>query len=528
MNERSAVASGERSNPYDVVDYPGHAFPDTHPARLAAIGVLRGLEPTPVAGCRVLELGCGDGANLIPMAYQLPDARFVGIDLAAAPVERGRVLASALSLPNLELRVMDILAASTALGQFDYIIAHGVYSWVPEPVREHMLALCRLLLAPNGIAFISYLAHPGAQLRDVLRQSLLQYGSNAADPAVRIARARELARAFGGKLDSPDPFQQALRREARGLEEWADGPLYHDWLAPINAPMRITDFMAQASRHGLGFLGEAEYFAMCWRHDPLLAEARAELAAAEERDILLKEQLLDELRCRRFRQTLLCHDDVVRSAPSPDRVLRLAAASRLRPVAAPQLSDASVAEFRSPHDIAVRVDHPVAKAALVHLHRDWPRAVPGDELLAAARVASGRKGPETATADAEVLGSVLLACADAAHVELSAWRPPFVLAAGERPRASAVARAQLALGHQVTTLRHGTLSIEDPVGRALLVLLDGTRTRAQLVDELARLVGAGRLPVPAATTPADDLHGQLANGLEQSLLGLAQAPLLEA
>jgi len=75
---------------YDEVPYPGLPLPQTHPSQLATLGFLHGLEPAPVERCRVLELGCGDGGNLIPMALDLPESEFVGIDLSAPAIATGR------------------------------------------------------------------------------------------------------------------------------------------------------------------------------------------------------------------------------------------------------------------------------------------------------------------------------------------------------------------------------------------------------------------------------------------------------
>src|SRR5688572_16487781 len=133
---------------YDVVEFPGHARVDTHPGRLAALGTLRGMRPAAVEQCRVLEVGCGDGANLIPMAYQLPAAHFVGIDYAATAIARAQHAANTLDLTNLELRVADLMDVTPALGDFDYIIAHGFYSWVPAHVRDRLLDVCGSQLAP--------------------------------------------------------------------------------------------------------------------------------------------------------------------------------------------------------------------------------------------------------------------------------------------------------------------------------------------------------------------------------------------
>ena len=162
-----------RADPYDVVPYPGFSYPDTHPDHLAAMAILHGLAPAPVDRCRVLEVACNEGANLIPMAYAIPKSEFIGFDLADLPVERGQQRIRALGLANIRLFQGNLLEAGAELGRFDYIIAHGIYSWVPEPVRNRLLALCHELLTPHGVAFVSYAALPGGHLRNMLREIML-------------------------------------------------------------------------------------------------------------------------------------------------------------------------------------------------------------------------------------------------------------------------------------------------------------------------------------------------------------------
>ena len=96
-------------NPYDEFLYNNCAILHTHPNRLAVMASLLGLNPAPVEQCRVLELGCGDGANLIPMAHALPKSRFLGIDLAGRPIARGQAMIKDLGLQNIVLQQMDIL-----------------------------------------------------------------------------------------------------------------------------------------------------------------------------------------------------------------------------------------------------------------------------------------------------------------------------------------------------------------------------------------------------------------------------------
>ena len=119
------------NNPYDQVSYRTFPRRQTHPDRLAAIARFFGMKPAPVTACRVLEIGCGNAANLIPLAYHLPESRFTGIDLAAAPIAAGCTMARDLGLSNIDLRVADLRELGAEMGEFDYIFAHGLYSWIP-------------------------------------------------------------------------------------------------------------------------------------------------------------------------------------------------------------------------------------------------------------------------------------------------------------------------------------------------------------------------------------------------------------
>ena len=98
---------------------------------LATLGALFGMNPARLESCRVLELGCGEGANLIPVAFQWPESEFVGIDLSAEAIRYGNDFIGRLGLRNITLRCLDIMEIDREFGSFDYIIVHGVYSWVP-------------------------------------------------------------------------------------------------------------------------------------------------------------------------------------------------------------------------------------------------------------------------------------------------------------------------------------------------------------------------------------------------------------
>jgi SAM-dependent methyltransferase len=118
----------------------------------------------------VLELGCSDGTNLISMARELPQSEFFGIDSASRAIAQGKQTIDDLSLDNVWLQQLDLMEFAANDVAFDYIIAHGVYSWVPDPVRDRILAICSECLSQNGIAYVSYNAYPGGHIRDMVRE----------------------------------------------------------------------------------------------------------------------------------------------------------------------------------------------------------------------------------------------------------------------------------------------------------------------------------------------------------------------
>src|SRR4051794_31276297 len=177
---------------YDEVRYRGQAFPQTHPDRLALLAALHGLEAADPDACGVLELGCGDGMNLVGMAAASPAMRVVGIDAAAAPLERGRMVADELGLGERVRLEAGGGRELGDLGEFDYVIAHGLWSWVPPDVREALLAAMAGALAPAGVAFLSYIALPGGNLR-LLGRDVARLGG---DPA----GAREVLAALGRQM----------------------------------------------------------------------------------------------------------------------------------------------------------------------------------------------------------------------------------------------------------------------------------------------------------------------------------------
>ena len=517
---------------YDEVPYPSALFPQTHPDRLATLAALFGLKPAPVERCRVLELGCGDGTNLIAMGFGLPQIQCYGIDLAARAIKKGNDLIAALDLKNVRLEALDLLETPEDLGEFDFVIAHGLYSWVPPEVRDRILAICGRHLAPQGVAYVSYNAYPGNHLRDLVRHVMRYHVEPFPSPAEKVKQARALIKFLAESKPEPGVWQQILRQESERIERYTDAGFFHDDLSPTNAPVYFHQFIEHASRHGLQYLAEADFTEM--QADDFGESATAALQAMERGNIVAREQYLDFLKGRAFRQTLLCRKELRREAqPQPCAVAGLFVAADVAPVRGDaQFSDDTSEDFRGPKGLVIAASHPVAKAALGQLGSFWPRPVPFHELLRGARERAGKGGERSGSdlaQDEAVLAEFLIRGYAVGLVELHAHAPGFVTEVSERPVASRMARLLGVEGGTFPTLQHVPCKFPDALSRHLLRLLDGTNSRPALVKALGDLAASGAVTLLHEGKPVQDLAEAreiLSAELEGNLRSLARLALL--
>ncbi len=445
---------------------------------------------------------------------------FLGLDAAGSAVARGREQISALGLTNVTLLHADLMDPSN-LGTYDYVIAHGVYSWVPPPVQERVLAIVSEVLAPNGVAFVSYNALPGCHVRNAMRQMMRWHVRETGEPAEEIGQARGLVR-FLAEAAPPHPVFSAILAETLDFQEnQSDAVLFHDDLAEVNEPLLFADFVERASRHRLKFLSEADYPAMAaWKAD---SPAGRFLLKVGAEDVVLEQQYLDFLIFRRFRQTLLCREDAsaVRE-PDPEALRPLYVGARTRPKSGePDVASDEPMRFASEKDGEVTTPHPLSKAAFLELGAIWPRWVRVSDLLAAARARLSAAGGRPATAEDEArLLRFLLASYGANVAHLRSAPCPFVTEISERPRASALARLQARTLTKVTNLKHETVRLEDPIVRTFIALLDGTRDRMAIASEMA---AALREKDPATAALAADVEKGIALNFDR----VSQLALLE-
>jgi SAM-dependent methyltransferase len=470
----------------------------------------------------VLELGCGDGSNALSIAQTLPDARVLGVDASPGAIERGAKLARAAGLGNVELRCAtfeqlgdmgesagnrrDYSARAPAQpitgksDEFDYIVAHGVYSWVPPQARGALLDCVKRCLAPHGIAFVSYNAYPGSYLRDMARDMLRYHVQGVSDPGERLARAQELMKTIV-EIEQPSPFARVLREQMERMLGYSDALLFHDDLAEVSTPFYFHEFVEHARARGLQFLSEADLFESQMRDVP---ESAGHLMASLPQDVVVREQYMDFFKNRMFRQTLICHEAVPLNRTLDETAIEgLWISSRARlgegaegkgeegrapgeaqPVSqGPALGeDLEARTFLTPEGFSMTTSEPLVQAAMGVLAEAWPRSVAFPALLARAREATG---PDTPSELVEArLRSVLLQAYLARIVMLSGCSPPVSGKVGERPTISPLARAQSAAGLKaLSSLLHANVRLDGELEASMLDL-DGTRTLAEVAAAL--------------------------------------------
>lgn len=489
---------------YDEMPYPSSSFSQTHPSRLAAIARLFGVPAPAIGTARVLELGCYDGGNLIPMAARLPQARFLGLDASPRQVAAGRKLIEELGLRNVEIRQQDILDFSPAEGAFDYIIAHGVYSWVPAPVREKVLAIASANLAPSGIAYISYNALPGSGIRMMLRELAFFHARGITDAAARVRRVRELLGTLAGPMAEPNLPHHALFRQEFGYVERApELYLRHDLLEEENHALYFHQFVAAAAKHRLQYLGEPSL----WEMVPTTLGPKARAALQKCERLVDLEQQMDFLRFRAFRQTLLCRENLaIQRQITAKSMGELSFQPRFRASREPvDLAPGVLAKFAREDDTNFVTTHPLIKAALAILSRTPGRAAGFGDLVAEARGVLTSTLPSAGETgrDEFALMNALMELACAGLVELHSEPMGPTGPRSERPLTSPLVRYQAANTDCVTNWVHAPIAL-DPVPRQVLIACDGQRTPEGILEAIVRLAEEGKLAVADPSVPVGD------------------------
>lgn len=465
-------------DPNEAFLYGSGAFPEAHPDRMYLAARAFGRDAVPPERARILDLGCGTGGHLAPIAARFPGATCVGLDLSAKAIEAARANAERIGA-RVTWVVMDLLDAAEGLDradlpeEYDYILAHGVLSWVPEPVRQAIFASIARRLAPNGVAYLSYNARPGWHLRGMIREMMVHHVKGFDDPRKKVAQARAILSFLASVVPPNDPYGALLQKEAKLVARQPDFWVWHDLLAEINHAFLLTEFADAAAEHGLLYLGDTDLASMMAERMPTQVR---EMLEPLLRDVVQAEQYQDFVICRHFRRSMLVR-------PDPPLVGGLSMSALQEHCVRGRLTlDARSTHaqdvFRTAANDTLEVAHPLVRATLRELSRLEGVALPFAALLdrVAARVPGGLS-PE----DRSMLAKNLTLCWVRGGLDFHVRPVGDPEGPGERPTADPLARATAPGAESVTSQFHEEVKL-DGLDRDLLPLLDGTRTLQDLLD----------------------------------------------
>lgn len=293
------------TNTYDRTHYESYAYPQTHPEHLYTLAQLFSVNAPDFNQARILELGCASGGNLIPMAYHLPKSEFLGIDLSHNQIEVGQGVIQELGLKNIQLKHQSILDFDKDSGKFDYIICHGLYSWVDQAVRDKIFAIFKEHLSEQGVAYISYNTLPGWSMVRSIRDMMIYHTENIEDPKQKAQQARALLHFISEGLEGDDSsYAQFLNMEINLLKNQPDSYLLHDHLEEVNQPVYFYELAEHAAQFNLSYLSDAYLVSMFVGNlPPHFAQEISKV-----KSIIIASQYMDFIRNQRFRATLFCHD----------------------------------------------------------------------------------------------------------------------------------------------------------------------------------------------------------------------------
>lgn len=300
---------------YKELGYKSYPFPFTTPAYLEAYGALVGLNTPPAKTARVLELGATYGGNIISQAVFNPEATFVGIELSQDQVEKGNQIISDAKLDNVSLIQGNILNFEESMGTFDYIIAHGFYSWISDEMKDKLLNIISNHLADNGIAYVSYNTYPGWHTMEEVRQLML-FANREQDNLThkeKVLRGKTVGSLVGAQIlnygnlkERNSKFLGALR----SVMQKDDYYVGHDHLEPHNDPCYFYQFNDHLKAHNLAYVCDADLtLSMVRTYDESIADKLEQLAPNSQAD---QEQYSDFILDTTFRKSIICKASVAK------------------------------------------------------------------------------------------------------------------------------------------------------------------------------------------------------------------------
>jgi SAM-dependent methyltransferase/DUF971 family protein len=467
---------GLRSS-YDQLPYETRARRKTHPDTLATLATVFGLEPPDVSTARVLELGCGTGENLLAIASALPRATCVGVDFSAPQIAHAEALGAEAGIGNAHFICCDFkeLDRNTPC---DYVVAHGLLSWIPPSRHDELLSLCRDLLAPGGLLYLSYNALPGWHHRRIVRDFLMQETAGIADVGEKVGTARTALAALTETVrDLGWAYGQIIADENDNVSKLGDSYLAHDLLETHNTAFYFDEVVRAGNERDLFYVGEAGFEAMIPDTYPAaIAEALKTIS-----DLHARERRLDFLTNRTFRESVFAKGRRPAGQPDQRMLAKLCVAS---PLQRPPGQDATsqTPTYKNPGGIEIAVEAGVAQQALDLLGTVYPEARSLEAILGHVQRTAGRALEPDAIM---TLMSTLFAVYARGLVHLHRTPPRVTATIDLRPATTALARVQAQRGSRVTTMLLDNVEIDDADCLAVLPHLDGRHDRGMLTSYLS-------------------------------------------
>jgi len=470
---------------YDIVPYVGAADPAADIRRLESTASLFGMTPAPPPVARVLELGCGTGANLLPLAIEYPHALIVGCDLARGAIASARATADALAIGNVDFRHASLADVDEGWGEFDYILCQDVFSWVAPELRRRILVILSRNLAPQGVGFVSHDALPGWHLHEVAREMMRYHTRDLAEQQAMIDQARALLSLAAEIQDQRSGTYAALiRDEYCLLSTIPDAELYHLLTEPHHRSFYFHDFIDELQGATLQWITDAGP-GMCESWLPESAQTLLRQAPTLER-----QQYVDHLANCTFRRALVCRGDVQLRPRADPQVLRrlwigLTAGARVERGIGCEgirlLTDRGELVASDPVVGKALCTLDDARPELASCSRLFPAELPVDFLLDALRCGAidGVLTPFTLTNRIDVL-----------------------------PTASPLVRLQARQGGFVTNQKSEPVRLS-ALSQFVAQRLDGTRDRRELAEEIERVIESGGLDVDIALAMLTGNPGEL-------------------
>lgn len=294
---------------YSELGYKSMPFPYTTPATLEAYAALVGVSAPNPKTARVLELGATYGGNIISQALFNPDATFVGVELSQEQVEKGNEVIANAGLTNVSLIQSDIASIGSEIGTFDYIIAHGVYSWIDDGVKDALLRLIDEHLAEDGIAYISYNTYPGWHTMEEVRQLMMFSNRDKTqfNHKEKVLHGKTIGSIVGSQILKYDNLKERNSKFLGALRSVMQKDEYyvgHDHLEPNNDPVYFYQFNDHLGAHNLVYLCDADLtLSMVRSFDADIADTLDKLAL---NDHVAQEQYLDFMLDTTFRKSIIC------------------------------------------------------------------------------------------------------------------------------------------------------------------------------------------------------------------------------